>query len=78
MDNIILRGFLRKYVNTSPHPEKPVRIEKIFEPVWNYLSDSEKRSLGKHFHRAVVEQKIPGIIFVRKNAAGRAYYKILR
>jgi hypothetical protein len=76
MEDIIVNGFLRRYKETSSRLQKPVRIERIFEPIWNYLSVNEKRSLGKNFYNAVAHQRISGVTFAKKNAAGRIYYRI--
>jgi hypothetical protein len=57
---------------------KVLTLENLIgNAIWNRISDGERRILGKEFYKQVEENNISGIAIDHKNAAGKAYYKIL-
>lgn len=76
MEKIFVTGLVRKLQRENPN-RTTVKIEEIFRPVWDCLTDTEKRTLGRKFYDQVQNGTYKNIKHNRTNGSGRAFYDIL-
>lgn len=78
MEQILVEGFInRAKVKTMEKVKykNKIKIEEMFEPIWDYISNGKKRAIGKMFNTQVNENKYPGLKEKNRNNAGRVYYE---
>lgn len=76
MDEIFVRGLVKRLQRVNPR-RTTVKVEEIFNPVWEDLSDTDKRSLGRKFQDRVQSGVYQNVKHNRTNASGRAFYDII-